>query len=303
MQTDKELFDLIKETYPLNPSKDFIESTEHKLRKTAKKLNRKRMGKHLSFAFSGVILFILSVSWLFLFDGKAMVMTTLNSFRENNAVSLVDDEEPLVFIYHTHNTEGFLSETNKNNPSEVFHDTKNITLVGNKLNEALKEKNINSIQDNSNVNGILEERGLYSNESYIISGEVLKDALKRNKSIKMAFDIHRDSSNRNVTTQTLNGIDYARISFIISRSNSNYKDNLEFAKLLHTKLEEKYPGLSRGILEKSNENVSQQSTYNQELLKQSVLLEVGGIENTLEEEYRTVNIFAEIIAENMDKLN
>ncbi|WP_141431647.1 stage II sporulation protein P [Bacillus sp. 03113] len=41
--------------------------------------------------------------------------------------------------------------------------------------------------------------------------------------------------------------------------------------------------------------INGQNTYNQDLLDNSVMLEIGGVENTLQEEYRTVNVLAEII--------
>lgn len=40
--TDKELFNLIKETYPLEPRTNFVFNTEVELRKAAKKLNSQR---------------------------------------------------------------------------------------------------------------------------------------------------------------------------------------------------------------------------------------------------------------------
>lgn len=45
--TDKDLFDLIKETYPLNPRTDFVFDTEVELREAARKLNRKRSFKRI----------------------------------------------------------------------------------------------------------------------------------------------------------------------------------------------------------------------------------------------------------------
>ncbi|MBY0121562.1 stage II sporulation protein P [Bacillus sp. S/N-304-OC-R1] len=79
----------------------------------------------------------------------------------------------------------------------------------------------------------------------------------------------------------------------LPKSSINYEENYRFAELLHNKIEEEYPGLSRGVLVKNNEY--KQNTYNQELFGSSVLLEIGGFENTLQEEYRTADVLAEII--------
>ena len=104
-----------------------------------------------------------------------------------------DEQKPLVFIYHTHNGESFISETQVQDPNMAYHDSKNITLIGEKLSHELKEKGINNIHDNRDIMGITKERGLSFNQSYMVSRESLQDAIQKNKNIKMAFDIHRDS--------------------------------------------------------------------------------------------------------------
>lgn len=109
----------------------------------------------------------------------------------------------------------------------------------------------------------------------------------------MVFDIHRDSRKRSDTTIKLNGKDYPRIAIIISRSIKYYEESLKFAECLHNKIEEKYPSLSRGVMVK--DNPPKQNTYNQDLIGHSVLLDIGGPENTLDEEYRTADALAEII--------
>ena len=57
-------------------------------------------------------------------------------------------------------------------------------------------------------------------------------------------------------------MDYARIAFIVSDSSANFKGNQKFAELLYKKMEEKYPGLSRGIIVKTTGN-----TYNLDILE------------------------------------
>jgi stage II sporulation protein P len=291
MQTDKDLFEIIKETYPLNPRADFVSATEVKLRQTARKLNRKRIFKRLSFASSGFILCILAISWFLFFNGKNVISNTISSLGANNSASLVNEQKPLIFIYHTHSWESFLPEINGTDPSKAIDNSKNITLVGERLSKDLKEKNVNNIHDNRDMNKILNERGLTLNDSYKVSREFLKDALKKNKSIKMTFDIHRDAERKNVTTIKIDGKDYARINLIISPLSPKYKENKEFALLLSKEIDKKYPGLSRGVFERSSEG----NNYNLDLRGESALLEIGGVDNTLEEEYRTVDAFAGVI--------
>jgi stage II sporulation protein P len=299
MQTDKDLFNLIKDVYSLNPRPDFILNTEVNIRKAARKLNRKKTFKRISFASSGFLFCIIAVLWIFPFSGDEVINKILTSFGANNSTSTVLKKEPLIYIYHSHNQESFFSETQVKVPNDAFHPAKNITLVGERLSEVLNKKNITNIHDTRDIMGILKERGLPFYQSYIVSRESLSNALKNNKSIKMVIDIHRDSHQRKDTTTKINGKDYARIAFFVSRSSIKYEENLIFAKDLHNKIQEKYPGLSIGVMVKSNPDG--QSTYNQDLMGESVLMDIGGVENTLIEEYRTVDVFAGIIEELIKK--
>lgn len=296
MQTDKDLFDLIKEAYPLNPRDEFISFTSNNLKQTARILNKKKRIKQFSFASASITIFAIAISWFFIYDGKNVISNNLNILQERNfsSSSTVNTQDPLVYIYQTHNLESFFTETKTNDPNGAFHDTNNITLVGEKLSQSLKKRGINSIHDKTNITAILKEKNLPLSE-YSVSREPLREALVNNKTIKMVFDIHRGSLKRNDSTVKVDGIDYSRIEFIVSSSSVNYEENFRFAALLHNKIEEIYPGLSRGVFVKDNPQM--QDTYNQDIFGNSVLLQIGGLENTLVEEYRTVEVLSEIIYE------
>jgi hypothetical protein len=79
MQTDKDLFNLIKESYPLQPRQEFVSSTEDKLRQSARMINRRYIMKSLSYVSSGIAICVLAFSWLFFFNGKDIVLNTLAS--------------------------------------------------------------------------------------------------------------------------------------------------------------------------------------------------------------------------------
>ncbi|MDR6999909.1 stage II sporulation protein P [Neobacillus niacini] len=297
MQTENELFELIKETYPLNPRPDFVSATDEKLRQSARKLTRKRKIKRASIASFSIVLSALVISWFFFLNGSEMLKSTFSSIEnKNSAPVLINEQKPVIFIYQTHNWESFIPEINETDPAEATDQTTNITLVGERLSDALNRKGVRSIQDQSDILGILKVKGLSADKAYAVSREPLKNALKYQKSIKMAFDVHRDSLRRKATTIKINGKDYARICFVISSSNKHYQENLRFVKLIHKKLEMTYPGLSRGVVSKPNVD-TMQNTYNQDLLGKSALVEIGGVDNTLKEEYRSADALAEVMKE------
>ncbi|MEK9197082.1 MULTISPECIES: stage II sporulation protein P [Bacillales] len=293
MQNDKEIFDMIKGNYPQYPSENFITSTETKLRQKARRMNRNWKVKRISAISSGLLFFTLSLSWLFLFDGKETLTNVLTSNENEMLSSVVNEKDPLVFIYHTHNTETY-NVKNSKKAEDTYSETKNVTLVGEELSKALKENNISNIHDNTDFLGILEEQNLSFSNAYNVSRLKLQEILNEYKSIKMVLDIHRDSQKRSYTTVNIDGKDYAKISFFVSKTTDNYEANKAFAERLHEKIEKLYPGLSKGVFEKGE---NPRNTYNQDLHENSLSLNIGGHENTFEEAYRTADALAEAIKE------
>ncbi|WP_409368665.1 stage II sporulation protein P [Lysinibacillus sp. 38-6] len=293
MQTDKDLLNLMKEAYPLNPREEFVSSTSVKLKQLARKRDRKRKFIQLTMVSTSVAICALA-TLLFIFQTKQDSLH-FNTTQEKNIAASTTTENPLVYIYQTHNLESFYSQSITTDSKEAYQDTQNITLVGERLSQALINNGIPSMHDKTNIMGILKEKNLYFHKAYDISREPLEKALANNSTIQMVFDIHRDSAERDMTTINLAGTDYSKVAFTVSTSSKNYEENYKFATLLHNKVEEKYPNLSRGVIVK-NKPIGQ-ITYNQDLFANAVLLEIGGIENTLEEEYRTADILANIIKE------
>ena len=289
MQNEKDLFDMLKEMYPQHPRKEFVSATENTLRQRARSMGKKRILTKFSVMTSGVLVCAFIFSWLLFFNENGKISEVIKSVGGTSSSSAMDEKEPVVYIYHSHNIESFIPEIPA---QQVYSDTKNVTLVGKELSRALKELQIPSIHDETDIAGILKQRGLHFPDSYKVSRENLQKVLAENDSIRMVFDIHRDSTKRRESTIEIKGREYARIKFVVSKTSGNYKTNKRFGTQLHEQLEKLYPGLSIGVIEKG---INPQNTYNQELHNNSVLLEVGGVENTLEETYRTIDVFAQVL--------
>ncbi len=289
MQNEKDLFDMLKEMYPQHPRKEFVSSTENTLRRRARSMGKKRILTKFSVISSGVLVCAFIFSWLLFFNENGKFSEIIQSVGGTSSSTAMDEKEPVVYIYHSHNIESFIPEIPA---QQVYSDTKNVTLVGKELSRALKELQIPSIHDDTDIAGILKQRGLHFPDSYKVSRENLQKVLAENDSIRMVFDIHRDSTKRRESTIEIKGREYARIKFVVSKTSGNYKTNKRFGTQLHEQLEKLYPGLSIGVIEKG---INPQNTYNQELHNNSVLLEVGGVENTLEETYRTIDVFAQVL--------
>ena len=67
------------------------------------------------------------------------------------------------------------------------------------------------------------------------------------------------------------------------------------ANIATNSLEEKYPGLTRGVLKKEGEYVN--GVYNQDLNPNIILLELGGNNNNIDELTNTIDLIIPIIGE------
>jgi stage II sporulation protein P len=93
----------------------------------------------------------------------------------------------------------------------------------------------------------------------------------------------------------IDGTSYARISIIIGEANPNYSANLYLAKKVKTELDKKHPDLVRGIVGKTK--LTGNGIYNQDLSKNAILIEIGGVDNNLQEITRSSKAFGEALAQ------
>ncbi|ASN05632.1 stage II sporulation protein P [Virgibacillus necropolis] len=201
-----------------------------------------------------------------------------------------------VFIYHSHAWEAFFPLL-KENSSEASstNQKKNVVLVGSMLTEQLEKRGISTSHDTTNVTEELHEKGWNYYDSYRFSRLTIEEVTSINKTLKYFIDIHRDALRKDSTTTTINGKDYAKLYFIVGVEHENYIKNLEFVEELNKKIEESYPGLSKGIYKKDRSEGN--GVYNQDISERSILIEIGGVDNNREELSNTSKVLAEIISE------
>lgn len=301
MQTDHEIFEKIKNSSDINPREDFVNNTRHLLINEAKRINKTRKIRKQSYYGSGVIATMAMIVWISFFGGNQYILSSYHHVmssipKSNEEIIVTSNKNPSVFIYHTHNRESFLPLLEIKEQNKAFDKNKNITLVGAELASELNKKNINVLHSDTDFEQILHNRNIQNYPKlYDIAREELQRVLKKNKNIKLILDIHRDSSLKNDTTITIDGKEVSRVSLVVSKNNPKFEENQRIANIFHQKLEDKYPGLSKGVFIK--DQPFSKTTYNQDLFSNSLLLQIGGVENTLEEENRSVDLIAEIIDE------
>ncbi|MCL6458349.1 MAG: stage II sporulation protein P [Gorillibacterium sp.] len=223
-------------------------------------------------------------------DPKGATSTTKPSVTEDTS----SDLDKVVMIYHSHNRESFLPNLkNVTDPDKAYDDKQNVTLVGKRLATKLEELGVGAVDYSTDYTAVVKHFNFAF--SYKYSMKTVQEAFITHPDLDFVFDIHRDSLNRNKTTLEIDGKSYAQVYFIIGQRNPHWKENEAFAAKIHDALEVKTPGLSRGIWGKTPQDGN--AEYNQTLSSNSVLLEIGGPYNSLEECYRTADVLAEVIAD------
>jgi stage II sporulation protein P len=205
-------------------------------------------------------------------------------------------DKKVVYLYNSHNTESYLPVLKgATNADSAYSSKVNVTDVSERLARDLQKRGIGTIVNQKSIQAILKKKGLQYGQSYDVSRNVVAAALKNHPDIQLILDIHRDSAATG-TTATINGEKYSRISFILGEANPHYDENKQMAIALNNMLEDQYPGLSKGVFGKSNRG-GNNGLYNQDLSNHAVLIEVGGVSNTMEENYHTADALADIISQ------
>lgn len=192
-------------------------------------------------------------------------------------------QEPLVYIYNTHQTEEYIDKENT------------VLTAAHYLKEKLEQLGISTIVEEKNIKETIEENNLNYSESYKASRVNLENIKNKYPNIKIFIDLHRDSIGKNLSTITIGNKEYAKVLFVIGKEHNNYTQNLEFTSEINNLIIKNYPQLTKGILEKEGPGVN--GIYNQDIGVNVILMEVGGFENTFEEVKNTLDIMSNIIKE------
>lgn len=193
----------------------------------------------------------------------------------------VDINNPIVYIYNSHQLENYNS-TNL----DIYGITPNVLMASYLLKEKLNSRGISTIVEDANLTEFLSLNGWDHTNSYKASRIFILDKKNKYSSLKYFIDIHRDSVGRSGTTTNIGGKDYAKILFVVGLEHDNYKDNLKTSEEINSIVDKYYPGLSKGILKK--EGIGVDGIYNQDISPNSILIEVGGVDNTIDEVLNTV---------------
>lgn len=203
------------------------------------------------------------------------------------------NSKPKVYIFNTHQTEGYNS-----NFLEAFNINNTVYLASHILGEYLSDLGVATIVEENSIIDVLNTNGWKYGYSYKASRILLENAYKKNPSLDFFIDLHRDAASYDRTVTEIDGKKYAKILFVVGLEHENYEPNLQLAKKLNEKIKKIAPTLSRGVLEKKGPGVN--GKYNQDFNKNTILIEVGGQYNYIEEVNNTLKIISKVIYEYLE---
>lgn len=200
------------------------------------------------------------------------------------AFAIQANGQPEVLIMHTHATESYQEQAldwyDKAYTCRTTDLFKNTCRVGDEIKKQLEAVGI----------GVLHDKTLHDypsyNGAYERSAETVKQYLAKYPTIKVVLDVHRDAIQPDSNTMvapvtTIKGKSCAQVMIISGCDDGtmnmpNYMENLKLSAALQRNMEADYPTLARPVL-------FDYRKYNQDLTTGSILLEMGGHANTLEE--------------------
>lgn len=235
-------------------------------------------------------------------EDKQVVFAATN-LPEQTALELTNEQtneqtnvqDPFkVLLLFTHSQEAYQPMVKAVSGKAAVYDDK--TNIFNLQNAVTKHFSMNGIQTDVldvDVMKVMKAEGKTFPQAYNTVRPYLANRLQE-QSYNLVIDLHRDSAKRDATTITHNNESYARIAIVVGAEHKNYRWNTAYAESLSAAMNDIVPKVSRGVISKSGDNVD--GRYNQDLAKEMIIIELGGIDNTEEELNRTIAVIGKAIA-------
>lgn len=199
-------------------------------------------------------------------------------------------ENPLIYLYNTHQGEeyngGVLSE----------HDiVPTVMMATYSLREQLNKYSLNTIVETNQISEILRANNWNYASSYKASRILMTSAYEQNPSLQYFIDVHRDAIPYESSIITYQNKVYAKVLLVVGEDYDKYLANLSLAEKISNALNQKVPNISRGIMKKGGSGVN--GIYNQDFSPNTLLIELGGQYNSINEVNNSVLVLAEVLKE------
>ena len=207
-------------------------------------------------------------------------------------------EGPQILIVHSHGSEAYSQNDGdtyeESDPYRTTDCTKNVVRVGEEMAQVFRSQGFEVVHDTT-----LYDYPAY-NGAYERSCAGVEKWLEQYPTIKLVLDVHRDAlvsadGAAYKLVSEVEGQKVAQVMLVVGSNDSgmehpNWRENLALAVKLQLELTRDWGQLARPITLRS-------SRYNQHLSPGSLLVEVGGHGNTLQEAIAGARLFAQSIGQ------
>lgn len=232
-----------------------------------------------------------------IFNSPINILKSQINYKTDKTITnfaYVEIEKPKIYIFNSHQ-----GETYSKKYLEEYNITPNVLMASKMLSEKLNNLNINTIVEENNILEYMNNNDLDHSGSYIASRHFLEQVINKYNSIELYIDLHRDAISHDLSYININGLDCAKILFVIGLEYDTYLNNLAIVEKINNIINAKYPGLSRGIMKKQGYGVN--GVYNQDLKSNVILIEIGGHENNIDEVNNTLDLVSLAIKEYLNE--
>ena len=201
-----------------------------------------------------------------------------------------------ILIYHTHTNESYIKNISDLRNTSVLPRSKNeninVVRVGQELCDNLNKFSVPCVHSKKYHN-IPNDKGAYAR-----SLNTVREYIGRDPNIVATLDIHRDGISNSKKLRVVEKVkdkDVAKIMIVIGTdgtglSHREWRENLKFALKLQEKLIQYNPNIVKPVLISKNR-------YNQHLTNCSLLIEIGGDGNTIDESLESARYIARALSE------
>ncbi len=259
--------------------------------------DEKRINEYLAIASNNLIgeISIYDLLNINLTSPNTMLKLSFSNFKKLEAVNYEEEstkvvmevKEPLVYIYNTHQTEDY-------NPGSLreYNIIPTVYMASVMLQKALEKQGIYSVVEDANIKDILNLNGWSYGSSYLASRMLMEEAKKDYPSIKYFVDLHRDSVSG---TDIVDNLTYAKLMFVVGMNHEKYLENQNLVMKLQDYIKTNYESVIKNIYYSKN------GKYNQDFAPNTILIEIGGPDNKIDEVYNSVNLIAEALFKEIEK--
>ncbi|MDY3015265.1 MAG: stage II sporulation protein P [Evtepia sp.] len=205
------------------------------------------------------------------------------------------EDGPQILIMHTHGTESYARDGTEpyteTGTARTTDTNYNMIRVGDEIARIFTEMGLNVVHDKT-----LYDYPAY-NGAYDRSRAGIEAMLAQYPTIQMVLDVHRDDlvgSDGTIYKPVLqiDGVKTAQVMLVVGSDDAgaqfpDWPEHLALAMGLQQQMNALWPGLARPITLRT-------ARFNQQLTKGSLLVEVGGHGNTLEEALAGARLFARV---------